>query len=247
MDSQLARIINEEELESDTEASLTVQDNISDYRFRIMEALQNNKPVSSFHDSSSDVVKPPSHVNVNLPKLSIQPFDGNQLQWLTFWDSFSSAIDERAGLSNIEKMNYLQSMLKGEAARAIAGLPLTNENYAKAIEILKERFGDKQNIINAYMDALTRATPPSNDIGSLRTFYDEYESNIRGLEALNVTTDSYGSLLIPILLKKDTRINALCTISSRQLGRQISRQTKKRATTRNRNNRKRTSDISKQP
>ena len=105
-------------------------------------------------------------------------------------------------LNNIEKMNYLQNMLKGEAARAIAGLPLTNENYTKAIEILKERFGDKQNIINAYMDSLTRATPPKDEISSLRTFYDFYESNIRGLEALDVKTDTYGCLLIPILLKK---------------------------------------------
>ncbi|XP_068757594.1 uncharacterized protein [Montipora capricornis] len=32
--------------------------------------------------------------------------------------------------------------------------------------------------------------------------FDSYESNIRGLEALDVKTDTYGCLLIPILLKK---------------------------------------------
>ena len=52
------------------------------------------------------------------------------------------------------------------------------------------------------MDSLTRATPPKDEISSLRTFYDSYESNIRGLEALDVKTDTYGCLLIPILLKK---------------------------------------------
>ena len=36
----------------------------------------------------------------------------------------------------------------------------------------------------------------------LRTFYDTCESYIRGLESLGVVTDTYGSLLIPVLLKK---------------------------------------------
>ena len=205
MDSQIAMAISEEELENEIEEALSVQDTISDYKFMIMEALKNDqhdKPVSSFHDNNSSTKPTTTRINVNLPKLSIQPFNGNQLEWLTFWDSFSAAIDEHTELNNIEKMNYLQNMLKGEAARAIAGLPLTNENYTKAIEILKERFGDKQNIINAYMDSLTRATPPTYEISSLRTFYDSYESNIRGLEALDVKTDTYGCLLIPILLKK---------------------------------------------
>ena len=38
-------------------------------------------------------------------------------------------------------MNYLNGMLTGEAARALSGLPLTEENnYRKATELLKERF-----------------------------------------------------------------------------------------------------------
>ena len=190
MDSQIAIATPEEELENEIEDALSIQNTISDYKFMIMEALKNNqhdKPVSSFHDNNSSTKPTTTRINVNLPKLSIQPFNGNQLEWLTFWDSFSTAIDEH-------------NMLKGEAVRAIAGLPLTNENYTKAIEILKERFGDKQNIINAYMESLTRATSPTYEISSLRTFFDTYESNSCGLEALDAKTDTYGCLLIPTLL-----------------------------------------------
>ena len=42
----------------------------------------------------------------------------------------------------------------------------------------------------------------SADVQQLRTFHDSCESNICALETLGVQTDSYGSLLIPILLKK---------------------------------------------
>lgn len=120
----------------------------------------------------------------------------------TFWDSFSAAIDKNIELSNIEKMNYLNGMLKGEAARPISRLPLTEENYKKATELSKERFGKPQNLTNAYMESLSKIHAPSSESKNLKEFYDTCEANIRGLETLGVMTESYGSLLIPILLKK---------------------------------------------
>ena len=91
------------------------------------------------------------------------------------------------------------------SARPLSGLPLTQENYRKATELLKERFGKKQNLTNAYMESLSKIHGPSSDTKNLREFHDICEANIRGLETLGVMTDSYGSLLIPILLKKIPR------------------------------------------
>ena len=105
-------------------------------------------------------------------------------------------------MSGIQKMNYLKGYLKGEAARAVSGLPLTDENYQKAVELLKDRFGRNQILINAYMESLIKRNVPSSDVKRLRTFYDTCESYIRGLESLGIVTDTYGSLLIPVLLKK---------------------------------------------
>ena len=52
------------------------------------------------------------------------------------------------------------------------------------------------------MESLSKISALSDDVQQLRKFYDSCESNIRALETLGVQTDSYGSLLIPILLKK---------------------------------------------
>ena len=71
-------------------------------------------------------------------------------------DSFCAAIDKHLELSDVEKMNYLNGKLKGEAARAISGLPLTEKNYRKATELLKERFDKTQNLTNAYMESLCK-------------------------------------------------------------------------------------------
>jgi hypothetical protein len=52
------------------------------------------------------------------------------------------------------------------------------------------------------MRALTALPEPGTDRNSLRKFVDAFESHIRGLEALNKTPDSYGDLLVCILLDK---------------------------------------------
>ena len=47
-------------------------------------------------------------------------------------------------LSDIDKFNYLNSLLTGTAREAVAGLSLTSTNYQDAIAILKKHFGNVQ-------------------------------------------------------------------------------------------------------
>ena len=204
MDAKIVMSLEtEEDILKDPESALLFQDNISDWEFKIKQFLRSKQetPVSQFHHSSFKQAPVPQ-MHINLPKINIKSFGGDPLEWLTFWDSFSAAIDKNFELSDVENINYLNGILTGEAARALSGLPLMEENYRKAIELLEERFGKTQNLTNAYMESLSKIHAPSSDSKNLREFYDICEANIRGLETLGVMTESYGSLLIPILLKK---------------------------------------------
>ena len=58
------------------------------------------------------------------------------------------------------------------------------------------------------MESLFKIHAPSSDSKNLREFHDLCKANIRGLVTLGVKTESYGSLLIPILLKKIPGIRA---------------------------------------
>ena len=84
-----------------------------------------------------------------LPKLSLPIFTGNILEWQTFWDSFESSVHHNDSLSDIQRFSYLRSLLQGDAARVIEGFPLTHTNYIQAVELLKERFGQEHQIVNA--------------------------------------------------------------------------------------------------
>ena len=63
-----------------------------------------------------------------LPELVLKKFLGEPTEWQSFWDSFRNAVHENSGLSDINKLNYLKSLLENTAASTIAGLPLTSAN-----------------------------------------------------------------------------------------------------------------------
>ena len=157
-------------------------------------------------------------LGVRLPKLTIQPFDGNMTLWTSFWDSFDSAIHQNTGLNEVDKFNYLRSLLRGSARDAISGLMLTEANYTEAIAVLRRRFGNKQQIITKHMDILMNAeavTSPHN-VPALRHFHDVVESNVRSLKALGVAAETYGSLLATVLMNKLP--NDLRLIIGRKIG-----------------------------
>ena len=87
---------------------------------------------------------------VKLPKIVLRKFDGSPLQWTMFWDSFKSTVHDNRELTEIDKFNYLHSLLERSAAEAISGLVLTSANYIEAIAILQKKYGDHQQIVSKH-------------------------------------------------------------------------------------------------
>ena len=141
---------------------------------------------------------------MNLPKLSIKKFNGDVTKWIAFWDSYNSSIHSNPTLSSIDKFNYLVSFVESSAADAITGLTITAANYEEAIATLQKRFGNAQLIIDRHMDALLTMSAVSShlDIKGLRKLHTTVETHIRGLRALGVSAESYGGLLVSLLVNK---------------------------------------------
>ncbi|GBN04236.1 hypothetical protein AVEN_190694-1 [Araneus ventricosus] len=77
-----------------------------------------------------------------LPKLELKKFNGDIKSFLGFWSQFSR-IHEDEEMPSEDKFQYLiQAITPGtRAASLIESFPPTAQNYPKAIELLKERFG----------------------------------------------------------------------------------------------------------
>ncbi len=144
-------------------------------------------------------------VKAKLPMLSLNKFLGNSVDWQEWWDSFNSAVELNSSLSDVDKFNYLKSLL------------LTSENYREAIKLLKERYGNKQVVISSQLDSLLKL-PEATSIGEvkkLRNIHDQLESHVRSLQNVGVSQDSYGSSLAPVVMSNIPQ--ALRIIISRDL------------------------------
>ena len=128
-------------------------------------------------------------------------FDGEPTKWYTFWDTFESIIHNNSELTDVNKFNYLRSLLHRSAKDAIAGLSLTAANYKEAVDVLQRRFGDKSHINAKHMQALMSLETPTNSLQSLKHFYDSVGSHICGLKALVVTSETYGALFTPVVMR----------------------------------------------
>ena len=98
----------------------------------------------------------------------------------------------------------MKSCVTSNTESAIAGLPLTADNYKVANDIPKGLFGKQQLLISKYMDALLKL-PCVNSVHerkNLGELFDKIEINIRGLNALGIESQSFGNLLVAIVMEK---------------------------------------------
>ena len=198
-------LVEEGNIDKEIEESEGIKDEIHLNLLKLDSLLKELKTPSQPSEpspvsTSSQATGSTSH-STKLPKLVLKKFSGDPKMWQEWWDSFKVAVHEN-GISDVEKFNHLRSLVEGAAYATIAGLSLTEENYKTAIDLLHERFAQKQIIINSHMDAKLNSVSTMADIKKIRQIYDQVEIHVRGLQAQGVDSAQYDTLLIPIMMAK---------------------------------------------
>ena len=70
-----------------------------------------------------------SSLTTKLPKLTLLSFSGENMQWVSFWDQFTTLVDSKVDMVNVEKLSYLKLSLKGDSAQIVSSLLVTDANY----------------------------------------------------------------------------------------------------------------------
>lgn len=83
---------------------------------------------------------------VKLPTIKLRCFDGKIEEWKCFSDNFRSVIHNKTHLSNIEKFQYLNSSISGDAAKIIESIEITEQNYTTAWDLLQQRYDDPRSL-----------------------------------------------------------------------------------------------------
>ena len=199
-----ATLDTEDSLMADIDSAAKFEEITILIRRRAFDVLSKVKDKSSLSDKSyvdSSFLSSPS--TAKFPKIELPHFSGDVLDWTSFWESFTATIDSSSEHADVTKYTYLRSLLQGDALKTISGLSLTASNYKIAKDLLIERFGRKEKIIFNHITCLTNISKTyadCADTANLWEFYDNVQSHIRALEALEVKGDKLGIVLTPMLL-----------------------------------------------
>lgn len=152
------------------------------------------------HANKSSKINSCDEVMVSPPKIKLSEFHGEITKFKEFWDAFECAIHQNPKIPEVIKFAHLCGLLKGKAKETIEGIPITNDNYQEAVDLLKQRFLD-ENLAKSivYMD-LTNM-PPTKSVGvSLVNTVDRINKYIRQLKAYG--EDVYHTQFKTIILSK---------------------------------------------
>lgn len=159
--------------------------------FELPEEEQFNRSLKNMDKSS----------NVKLPKINLLTFEGDIKKFPSFISNFNSLVHENQSLSNIEKFNYLTSVLKGQPLNLVKNLPLLDENYFIAYDSLISRYQNKRLLATAYWKEIDNFRPIAND-KSLRSLLDVFHENLSALKLLGFPVDQWNFILMQMLIDR---------------------------------------------
>ncbi|GFX11472.1 DUF1758 domain-containing protein [Trichonephila clavipes] len=122
-----------------------------------------------------------------LPNIELPTFDSNPRDWLNFWTQFEKTHDD-VSIDDRYKFQYLiQSTAPRSSPREIVeSFSSTAANYIKAIEYLKERYGNTSVLIQVYIRDLLQLVMVKNE-SDLSSLYDKLQTRIHALDSLDLT------------------------------------------------------------
>ncbi|GFW41826.1 integrase catalytic domain-containing protein [Trichonephila clavipes] len=143
-----------------------------------------------------------SSSSLRLPKIQFQQFSGKLTDWLRFHNQFKR-IHEDESIDDGDKFQYLiqATTPKSRARDIVESFPATPENYRKAFEYLRMRFGQEDVLIQVYVRELLKLVLQNTEIKkvNLYSLYDKMEAQLRALESLGVTKEKYAAMLFPLV------------------------------------------------
>ena len=105
------------------------------------------------------------------------PFDGDPAKYLRFSTNFKDQVENKASLTDSEKMSYLMSYTTGKAREVIENYQGLPNGCKLALQVLKRRFGQTSMIVQALKSSVTGGPKISiGDNAALLALSDQVEN-----------------------------------------------------------------------
>ena len=142
------------------------------------------------HTTPQVIYQPvPSSGTIGLPKLKLTEFSGDPLEWPE-WSGLFDFVVHQKPISDTEKKQYLQTILTGQAKAAMSGMGFSSQSYYHAWDILFEKYGRSDFIVNAQFKKIHTHPPVwHEDSRSIVRFANVVTNVVNTLTQLGYTSD----------------------------------------------------------
>lgn len=137
--------------------------------------------------------------HVQIPRLNVPVFSGAYDEWPSFRDLFVAAVHSNPNLQSVHKLQYLKSLLKGNAETILKYVATTSDNYAIAWQKLEERFDNKRAIITNTLRKLFNQHHAEDNASHIRQLLDTSRECISALQSQGIDTRTWDCILIFII------------------------------------------------
>ena len=201
-----AKFDNKESLEDDILLSKEFDDKLVQQLDQIDRFIKRNSIAASNSTSSSlpsSARSTPSSTTTKLPKLDLQTFSGDYFTWISFFDLFKGAVHNNSALLDSQKLQYLKESLKGDAAKLLSSVTITDANYTVALKMLRDRYQNNRMILRAHVNAIVVQKPLTQETAKdLRQLLETVEEHRLELENTGQPVNQQDVFLVYLITEK---------------------------------------------
>ena len=160
----------------------------SSYEMKVLKCRNEISKLIKASPNFQSVASPPvNKCNLKLPELKLTSFSDNSsdpFAFDSFRTSFINVMSSFSDISNIEKMIYLKSALKGRALVLIENIPIKESSFDDAWKLLEEEFFDRDFLVNSVISKILDYEN-CNDLNACVEFSSYLKSKLLNLKKMN--------------------------------------------------------------
>jgi diphosphomevalonate decarboxylase len=136
----------------------------------------------ALHDTNNSLAP-----KIKLPTIEIPKFGGRITEFKHFHDTFNSLIINNQALDDVQKCHYLLSSVTSEAHQLIQNLPITEQNFHVAWNLVCDRYNNQRLIAAAHVKSLLSLPMINKESATdLRALINQFQSNLNAVKALDL-------------------------------------------------------------
>ncbi|XP_053598021.1 uncharacterized protein LOC106693372 [Microplitis demolitor] len=152
----------------------------------------------------------------NLPQIKLPTFQGSYDEWDSFKDLFTSLVINEDSLTGSQKMHYLKTQVKGEAAALLANLQITDDAFQPAWELLNTRYTNPRRLLDMHIDDLLDRQPvTSHSAADLDALLLANKKSLDAIAALGIPIGELDPFLIRLTVRclpSDLRVEWMASL-----------------------------------